>query len=81
MRAPRLKVATIVGTRPEIIRLSRVMAALDEATEHLIIHTGQNFDYELSEVFFRELGLPAPTRCSPPSGRTRCWCSATPTPP
>ena len=62
MRAPRLKVATIVGTRPEIIRLSRVMAALDEATDHLIIHTGQNYDYELSEVFFRELGLRAPDR-------------------
>jgi UDP-N-acetylglucosamine 2-epimerase (non-hydrolysing) len=60
MKAPKLKVATIVGTRPEIIRLSRVMAALDQATEHRIIHTGQNFDYELSEVFFRELGLRAP---------------------
>lgn len=67
MRAPRdkvsrLKVATIVGTRPEIIRLSRVMAALDEATDHLLVHTGQNFDYELSEVFFRELELRAPDR-------------------
>jgi UDP-N-acetylglucosamine 2-epimerase (non-hydrolysing) len=62
MSAPRLKVATIVGTRPEIIRLSRVMAALDEATEHLIIHTGQNYDYELSEVFFQELGLRRPDR-------------------
>jgi UDP-N-acetylglucosamine 2-epimerase len=60
MSVPRLKVATIVGTRPEIIRLSRVMAALDEATDHRVIHTGQNFDYELSEVFFRELGLRAP---------------------
>jgi UDP-N-acetylglucosamine 2-epimerase (non-hydrolysing) len=60
MKAPKLKVASIVGTRPEIIRLSRVMAALDEATEHRLIHTGQNFDYELSEVFFRELGLRAP---------------------
>jgi UDP-N-acetylglucosamine 2-epimerase (non-hydrolysing) len=60
MRVPRLKVATVVGTRPEIIRLSRVMAALDEATDHRIIHTGQNFDYELSEVFFQELGLRRP---------------------
>jgi UDP-N-acetylglucosamine 2-epimerase (non-hydrolysing) len=71
MSVPKLKVATIIGTRPEIIRLSRVMAALDQATEHLVIHTGQNFDYELSEVFFRELGLRAPDHflgaagCSP----------------
>ncbi len=62
MTARKLKVVTIVGTRPEIIRLSRVMAALDEATEHLIVHTGQNFDYELSEVFFQELGLRRPDR-------------------
>jgi len=62
MKVPPLKVATVVGTRPEIIRLSRVMVALDETTDHLIIHTGQNFDYELSEVFFRELGLRAPGR-------------------
>ncbi len=60
MTAARLKVATIVGTRPEIIRLSRVMAALDQATDHRIIHTGQNYDYELSEVFFQELGLRRP---------------------
>jgi UDP-N-acetylglucosamine 2-epimerase (non-hydrolysing) len=58
----RLKVVTVVGTRPEIIRLSRVMAALDEATDHLIVHTGQNFDYELSEVFFQELGLRRPDK-------------------
>jgi UDP-N-acetylglucosamine 2-epimerase len=58
----RLKVATILGTRPEIIRLSRVMAALDEATEQLIIHTGQNYDDALSGVFFRELGLRPPDR-------------------
>jgi UDP-N-acetylglucosamine 2-epimerase (non-hydrolysing) len=62
MRPPRLKVVTVIGTRPEIIRLSRVMPALDEATDHLVVHTGQNFDYELSEVFFRELGLRAPDR-------------------
>ena len=62
MNTPRLKVATVVGTRPEIIRLSRVMAALDAATDHLLVHTGQNFDYELSEVFFEELGLRAPDR-------------------
>jgi UDP-N-acetylglucosamine 2-epimerase (non-hydrolysing) len=62
MTARRLKVVTVVGTRPEIIRLSRVMAALDEATDHLVVHTGQNFDYELSEVFFQELGLRRPDR-------------------
>ena len=62
MTAPKLKVVTIVGTRPEIIRLSRVMAALDEATEHLLVHTGQNFDHELSEVFFQELGIRRPDR-------------------
>ncbi len=58
----RLKVVTVVGTRPEIIKLSRVMAKLDEATQHLVVHTGQNFDYELSEVFFGELGLRRPDR-------------------
>ena len=58
----RLKVVTVVGTRPEIIKLSRVMAKLDEATRHLVVHTGQNFDYELSEVFFGELGLRRPDR-------------------
>ena len=62
MSARKLKVVTVVGTRPEIIRLSRVMAALDEATDHLIVHTGQNYDYELSEVFFQELGIRRPDR-------------------
>lgn len=51
---------TIVGTRPEIIKLSRVMAELDRYTEHLIVHTGQNFDYELNEIFFQQLGLRKP---------------------
>lgn len=46
-----LKVMTIVGTRPEIIKLSRVMAELDRYTEHIIVHTGQNYDYELNEIF------------------------------
>lgn len=48
---------TIFGTRPEIIRLSRVMARLDDFTDHVIVHTGQNWDYELNEVFFKDLGL------------------------
>jgi UDP-N-acetylglucosamine 2-epimerase (non-hydrolysing) len=56
----KLKVMTIVGTRPEIIRLSRVMARLDEHCEHVIVHTGQNYDYELNEVFFSDLGIRKP---------------------
>ena len=58
----KLKVMTVVGTRPEIIRLSRVMAALDasEAIEHLIVHTGQNYDYELNQIFFDDLGIRKP---------------------
>jgi UDP-N-acetylglucosamine 2-epimerase (non-hydrolysing) len=55
-----MKVATIVGTRPEIIRLSRVMAALDRHTEHVLIHTGQNYDYELNQVFFDDLEIRLP---------------------
>ncbi|MEW6422441.1 MAG: UDP-N-acetylglucosamine 2-epimerase (non-hydrolyzing) [Deinococcota bacterium] len=56
----KLKVMTVVGTRPEIIRLSRVMARLDEHTEHVIVHTGQNYDYELNEIFFSDLGVRRP---------------------
>lgn len=55
-----LKVMTILGTRPEIIRLSRVMARLDEFCDHRIVHTGQNYDFELSEIFFEELGVRRP---------------------
>ena len=56
----RLKVMTILGTRPEIIRLSRVVARLDEHTDHVLVHTGQNWDYELNEVFFEDLGVRKP---------------------
>lgn len=56
----KLKVTTVLGTRPEIIRLSRVMAALDRFTDHRIVHTGQNWDYELNEVFFSDLGVRKP---------------------
>jgi UDP-N-acetylglucosamine 2-epimerase len=56
----KLKVVTVVGTRPEIIRLSRVMARLDEHCEHIIVHTGQNYDYELNEIFFNDLGIRKP---------------------
>lgn len=55
-----LKVMTIVGTRPEIIRLSRTISKLDEFCEHVLVHTGQNYDYELNEVFFSELGIRKP---------------------
>ncbi|WP_339093889.1 UDP-N-acetylglucosamine 2-epimerase (non-hydrolyzing) [Deinococcus sp. VB142] len=51
---------SVVGTRPEIIRLSRVLARLDEYTEHVIVHTGQNYDYELNEIFFNDLGVRKP---------------------
>jgi UDP-N-acetylglucosamine 2-epimerase (non-hydrolysing) len=55
-----MKVATILGTRPEIIRLSRVIAALDRYTEHVLIHTGQNYDHELNQVFFEDLEIRQP---------------------
>lgn len=58
----KLKVATVVGTRPEIIRLSRVLASLDRHCEHVLIHTGQNYDYELNEIFFQDLGIRKPDR-------------------
>ena len=55
-----IKVVTILGTRPEIIRLSRVMARLEIYCEHILVHTGQNYDYELNEVFFSDLGVRQP---------------------
>jgi len=60
MNNTRLKVLTVVGTRPEIIRLSRVMALLDEHVDHRIAHTGQNYDYELNEIFYTDLDLRKP---------------------
>ena len=56
----KLKVCTVVGTRPEIIRLSRVMAVLDKYCDHVIVHTGQNYDYELNQIFFDDLELRKP---------------------
>jgi UDP-N-acetylglucosamine 2-epimerase (non-hydrolysing) len=56
----KLKVMTVVGTRPEIIRLSRVLARLDEHCEHVLVHTGQNYDYELNQIFFEDLGIRKP---------------------
>ncbi|CAH0213578.1 UDP-2,3-diacetamido-2,3-dideoxy-D-glucuronate 2-epimerase [Microbacterium oxydans] len=58
--ADKLKVMTVVGTRPEIIRLSATIKLLDEHTEQVLVHTGQNYDYELNEVFFEDLGLRRP---------------------
>ena len=65
-----MKVTTIVGTRPEIIRLSRVTAALDRYVEHVLIHTGQNYDYELNEIFFDDLGLRKPDHFLGAAGQT-----------
>ena len=56
----KLKIVSVVGTRPEIIRLSRVLARLDEHCEHVLVHTGQNYDYELNQVFFDDLGVRKP---------------------
>ena len=56
----KLKVMTFIGTRPEIIRLSRTMVRLDEFMNQVIVHTGQNYDYELNEVFFKDLDLRKP---------------------
>jgi len=56
----RLKVLTVVGTRPEIIRLSRVLARLDQHCDHILVHTGQNYDYELNQVFFDDLDVRKP---------------------
>ena len=56
----KMKVLTVVGTRPEIIRLSRVLAKLDQYCEHVLVHTGQNYDYELNQIFFDDLGIRKP---------------------
>jgi len=66
----KLKVVTVVGTRPEIIRLSRVMAKLDEYCNHVLVHTGQNYDYELNEIFFQDLGIRQPDHFLNAAGST-----------
>ena len=53
----KLKVLTVVGTRPEIIRLSRIIPLMDKFFEHLLVHTGQNYDYELNQIFFDEIQI------------------------
>jgi UDP-N-acetylglucosamine 2-epimerase (non-hydrolysing) len=66
----KLKVMTIIGTRPEIIRLSRIIPKLDEHCEHVLVHTGQNYDYELNQIFFADLGLRQPDRFLEAAGAT-----------
>ena len=60
MSIEKLKVMSVVGTRPEIIRLSRVLGKLDETCNHILVHTGQNYDYELNQIFFKDLGIRKP---------------------
>lgn len=67
-----MRVMTVIGTRPEIIRLSRVMGALDQAVEHVIVHTGQNYDYELNQIFFDDLELRKPDFFLNAAGATAC---------
>ena len=66
----KLKLMTVVGTRPEIIRLSRVMQACDKYFDHIIVHTGQNYDYELNEIFFTDLGIRKPDHFLNAAGTT-----------
>lgn len=66
----KLKVVTVVGTRPEIIRLSRVIARLDELCEHVLVHTGQNYDHELNQIFFDDLGIRKPDHVLEGAGAT-----------
>src|SRR5688572_5405433 len=65
-----IKVMTVVGTRPEVLKLSRVIAELDRRTAHVLVHTGQNYDYELNEVFFEELGIRRPDHFLNAAGAT-----------
>jgi UDP-N-acetylglucosamine 2-epimerase (non-hydrolysing) len=67
---PAMKVMTIVGTRPELIKLSRVIAELDRHTRHVLVHTGQNFDYELNQIFFEQLELRKPRHFLGAAGAT-----------
>jgi UDP-N-acetylglucosamine 2-epimerase (non-hydrolysing) len=66
----RIKILTVVGTRPEIIRLSRVLALLDRETDHVLVHTGQNYDYELNQIFFEQLDLRQPDHFLQAAGAT-----------
>ncbi len=66
----RLKVVTAVGTRPELIKLSRVIAELEQRTDHVLVHTGQNYDYELNEIFFEQLEIRRPHHFLEAAGET-----------
>ena len=66
----KLKLMTVVGTRPEIIRLSRVMPVCDKYFDHILVHTGQNYDYELNEIFFTDLGIRKPDYFLEAAGKT-----------
>ncbi len=68
----KIKVVTVVGTRPEIIRLSRVIPALDEYTDHILVHTGQNYDHELNEIFFNDLEIRKPDYFLEAAGKSAC---------
>ena len=65
-----MKVMTIVGTRPELIRLSRIIPLLDRLADHTLVHTGQNYDYELDQVFFDDLGMRPPDHFFEAAGKT-----------
>src|SRR5574343_2080081 len=66
----KMKVVTVVGTRPEIIRLARVLPQLDEYCEHVLVHTGQNYDYELNQIFFEDLSIRRPDHFLEAAGLT-----------
>ena len=65
-----LNVMTVIGTRPEIIRLSRIINELDKYFNHIIVHTGQNYDFELNEIFFSELEIRKPNKFLNAAGKT-----------
>src|SRR5277367_2513366 len=67
---PRLKVMTILGTRPDLIKTSRLLAELERRTDHVLVHTGQNHDPWLCDVFFEELGIARPRHCLGVAGKT-----------
>jgi UDP-N-acetyl-L-fucosamine synthase len=74
----RKKVMTLVGTRPELIKMSQVIKKLDQYFDHVFVHTGQNFDFELGEIFYQDLGLRQPDHflnaAKPTAAATICFC-------
>ena len=65
-----MKIGIVVGTRPEIIKLSRVIAELDRQTRHVLVHTGQNYDYELNDIFFEQLEIRRPDHFLASAGKS-----------